>query len=867
MEYEAFAMADPLFYDTLYSVATSKKTAFKVDERGVPEGWSRADQDEWIVYRPEDLEIPAQGWKIHVSATIENAERVLEKVWDYCVPRGIEFKFLQSADTLWLRSSKYAARGYSGKLVTIYPPSDDACEQTLRELGEMLDGEPGPYILSDLRWGTGPLYVRYGGFTAQYCVTESGQVVMGITDDTGKVVPDRRDPVFYVPPWVKLPAFLEPHLAARNAVTVADIPYRIESVLHFSNGGGVYRGRDTRTDAEVVLKEGRPFAGLDGRSHDAIKRLTLEHDMLKRLAGVPAVPVVHDLFNIGDHLFMSMEYVDGRPLNRELVRRYPMINVAATAEDFAEYTKWALETYRQVEAAITGIHDRGVVFGDLHMFNVLIREDDTVAILDYEVASSIEENTRPGLGNQGFASPRGTVGLPVDLYALACLKIALFFPVTQLLWLSRAKVGHFAEIITEHFPVDPEFLAEAVKVIAPPDEDTTPVFQVGPDGPDWTVVRDGMARAILASATPHREDRLFPGDIEQFRKGGGLNLAYGAAGVLHALAVTGAGRHPELEEWLIRHVKEPEGGTMIGLYDGLHGVAFTLDQLDYRQEALDLMDMCMTEDWQKLGSDLKGGLAGLGLNYGYFADRTGDPKFEQAALRAAELVAERLGDVDSVAETSGGDEPLAGLMQGSSGAAWLLMRAYDRTGDVSFLDHAAIALKQDLRRCIMRDNGTMEINEGWRTMPYLAAGGVGVSMALDEYLTYREDEQFADASAAISGTALARFYVQSGVFGGRAGMLLYLAGRSADRRNDPGIKAQLKNLSWHALAYKDGIAFPGDQLLRLSMDLATGTAGVLLGVGSVLHDSPVHLPLLAPKAQQTRPQTLASTGARGNSTI
>jgi hypothetical protein len=227
-------------------------------------------------------------------------------------------------------------------------------------------------------------------------------------------------------------------------------------------------------------------------------------------------------------------------------------------------------------------------------------------------------------------------------------------------------------------------------------------------------------------------------------------------------------------------------------------------------------------------------------------------------------VAERLGDVESVPEISGGEGPLAGLMHGSSGVAWLLMRTYDRTGDASFLDHAAIALKQDLRRCITRDNGTMEVNEGWRSMPYLAAGGVGVGMALDEYLTYREDEQFAEASAAISRTALARFYVQSGLFGGRAGMLLYLAGRSADRRSDPGIRAQLRNLSWHALAYKDGIAFPGDQLLRLSMDLATGTAGVLVGVGSVLHDSPVHLPLLAPKALQTRPQTLASVGASGN---
>jgi hypothetical protein len=36
--------------------------------------------------------------------------------------------------------------------------------------------------------------------------------------------------------------FLAPHVAARNAATVDGLPYRIEEVLHFFNGGGVYRG-------------------------------------------------------------------------------------------------------------------------------------------------------------------------------------------------------------------------------------------------------------------------------------------------------------------------------------------------------------------------------------------------------------------------------------------------------------------------------------------------------------------------------------------------------------------------------------------------------------------------------------------------
>jgi hypothetical protein len=89
-------------------------------------------------------------------------------------------------------------------------------------------------------------------------------------------------------------------------------------------------------------------------------------------------------------------------------------------------------------------------------------------------------------------------------------------------------------------------------------------------------------------------------------------------------------------------------------------------------------------------------------------------------------------------------------------------------------------------------------------------------------------------------------YILPGLFSGRAGILLYLAGRSPSPATDPPVARQVRGLSWHALPYADGLAFPGIGLLRLSMDLATGTAGVLLALGAALHDAPVAAPLLAP---------------------
>jgi class III lanthionine synthetase len=873
-QYEAFVMADLVFYDVPHAEPGANNASninssnvFRTANRPLPDGWTRTPQDDWLVFTVDGVRLPDQGWKIHASACMENTDRVLDAVWEYCIPRRIEFKFLRSSAALMARVSKYAPRGSSGKLVTIYPADEAACETILRELGEILDGEPNPYILSDLRWGRGPLFVRYGGFRNWYTVDSQGQVVSAITNPDGEMVPDRRGPVFSPPPWVTVPDFLAPHLAARNAATVDEMPYTVERVLHFSNGGGIYVGQDKRTGEQVVLKEARPHCGLDAYRRDAVQRLEREYEILQRLAGIPGIPKAYDKFWLSEHLFVSMEYISGMSLGPAIVRRYPLLHSEAGPAEYAEFTEWAIDKYHQVEATINAMHERGVVYGDMHMFNIMVRDDDSVALLDFEVSAPVEEVTPPGLGNQGFAPPRGTIGTAIDRYGLACLRIATFLPMTSLLWLHRPKALQFAEVIKEYFPIPEGFLDPALELIAPgvTVDEHTPPYE--PDPPHWPELRDHLVKAIVASATPERDDRLFPGDPQQFGTGG-LGLAYGAAGVLYALAATGAGRYPEYEQWLVQRGTNPRAGTRPGLYDGLHGVAFVLDHLGDRQHALDIVDICLREKWETLGVDLFGGLAGIGLNLLHLADRTGEPALRVAAHRAAELVAERLGGepAEDSPKISNGEVGWAGLMRGKSGAALLLLRTYDDTGDAGYLDKAAVALRQDLHRCLARDDGTLEVNEGWRTMPYLEVGSAGIGMVLDDYLTRRHDEQFATASDGVVGSAQLEMYIQPGLFTGRAGILLYLAGRSPEPSTDPQVTRQLRNLGWHALPYGGGIGFPGRGMLRLSMDLATGNAGVLLALGAALHDAPVAAPLLTPnRGTPTRvpavAQAPASTGA------
>jgi len=861
--YEGFCLVDPHFYDNPI-VARWDDVDFPVADLPVPAGWRREELEDWLVYSPETIALPNQGWKIHSSASLDSAAEILDAVWNYCIPRGIAFKFVRSRQLLLLANSKYAHRGSSGKFVTIFPADDAEFEVVVTELDAILGGQPGPYILSDLRWGQGPLYVRYGGYTERYCIGAGGDFEPAIEKPDGELVPDRRGATFYTPPWVSMPDCLAPHLAARTSATVEDIPYRIERPLHFSNGGGVYAGVDRESGRNVVLKEARPHAGLAVDGADAVTRLRRERDMLQRLAGLDIAPEVLDYLSVGGHEFLVLEYVEGPALSHTLVDRYPLALLGDDAK-YDEYTAWALDMHSRVEAAVSRAHERGIVIGDLHPYNILVRPDGRIALIDLEIASHVSEGKRPTLGDPAFMSPRECVGVDIDRYALACLRFFMFLPLTELLTLDRSKVEQFAAVIAETFPVPQEFLRTAVDVITGGQIPAVPSI-AGPKRPrldadpiSWETIRQSMAAGILASATPERDDRLFPGDVKQFETGG-LNLAHGAAGVLYALAVTGAGRHPEHEEWLVSRATNPEPGTRFGLYDGLHGVAHSLEVLGRRGDALKVLQICIDElgdDWDQLGLDLYGGLAGIGLNLAHFAELTGESSLWDKVSELTGYVADELGDVDSVPTTSGGSHPHAGLLRGSSGPALLFLRLYDRTGDSALLDLAATALGQDLRRCVPRDDGALEVDEGYRTMPYLLNGSVGIGLVLDRYLARCQDETFATASRGVGVAAQSLFYIESGLFSGRAGMILYLSHNHlpGTAGADPIIAGHVRRLEWHAVDYAGQVAFPGDQLLRLSMDLATGTAGVMLALGTALHDKPVHLPFLGPTDADRSPTT------------
>ena len=592
-DFEAFCLVDPVFYDAP-SAGPSEASLLSELQREVPAGWEASGSGIWTILRPPGVELPEQGWKIHVSACAHNARKVLELTWDYCVSQRLWFKFVATPAAFMAQNAKYANRSGSGKFVTIYPVGEGELERTLTDLGALLQGEPGPYILSDLRWEDGPLFVRYGGFAIRLCRSEAGEMVPAVEDPDGRLVPDVRAPIFDPPSWVDIPSFLAPAVQGRHDEPETPFPYTVSEAIHYSNGGGVYLATERGTGRAVVVKEARPHAGLDGDAVDAITRLRREHRILQALAGLDCVPEVYELRTHWEHLFLVEERIEGATLNEEMSRRHPLVRAAPDEGMVADYTRWALAVLDGLDRAVRAAHARGVVIGDLHPRNVIVRPDGSVCLIDFELGHLVDEPWSRALGAPGYAAPPDRTGFAVDRFALGAIRLSLFLPLLELVAWDPGKLDELIGAVERRFPVPAGFGAVVRRdlgtrpgatpaggwgAVADPAwrDDIWPRHGL----PHWERLRTSMAAAIRASATLGRSDRLFPGDPAQFSTGG-LDMAHGAAGVLWALEETGAGVDDEHLQWLIGSLRHPGrpfphlfgDDIPAGFYDGASGDCF-----------------------------------------------------------------------------------------------------------------------------------------------------------------------------------------------------------------------------------------------------------------------------------------------------
>lgn len=181
-------------------------------------------------------------------------------------------------------------------------------------------------------------------------------------------------------------------------------------------------------------------------------------------------------------------------------------------------------------------------------------------------------------------------------------------------------------------------------------------------------------------------------------------------------------------------------------------------------------------------------------------------------------------------------------MHGWSGPALFFLRMFEHTSERRWLKLAEQALERDLAETMVALDGSLQVRDGtFRSLPYVGIGGAGIAMVLTEFAAVAPERPCVEKLPGLLSGCTGEFVIQPAFTLGRAGLMATLAHATRtipDEQLERSVQRHLRALGWHAVRFGDGLAFPGVQLRRLSMDLNTGGAGVLLAIASTVDERP-----------------------------
>jgi serine/threonine-protein kinase len=189
--------------------------------------------------------------------------------------------------------------------------------------------------------------------------------------------------------------------------------YRIIALLGRGGMGEVFRADDLSLGQPVALK----FLPPSMTDESTLERFRNEVRIARRISH-PNVCRVYDIGQAGDHVFLSMEYVDGEDLS-SLLRRIGRLP-----------SDKAIEIARKICAGLAAAHDKGVLHRDLKPANIMLDGRGEALIMDFGLAGVAHEIEDVRSGTPAYMAPEQLAGKEVtprsDIYSLGLVLYELF---------------------------------------------------------------------------------------------------------------------------------------------------------------------------------------------------------------------------------------------------------------------------------------------------------------------------------------------------------------------------------------------------------------------------------------------------------
>lgn len=820
----------------------------------VAPGWLEHNEDVWRMWQPPGgRPVPEEGWKIHVSARVDRAPLVLDLVATVLFDEGVAFKHLSCTRFFQLVHHKHAARVQAGKFCAVYPSDVSAAQRILDRLTSALAGEEGPSVLTDRRYrDSSTVYYRYGGFVARPRVRLDGGVEWLVRDSAGQDVPDRRLSRFLPPDGITDPFMDESRASDYEPLPAAFTPvlcgYRIDRAIASSNSGGAYAATEVATGRSVFVKEARFHNGLTSSHRDAQTRLHHEAQVLRQIhdRDPGACPEPFDRFRFWTGEYLVTELVAGVSLHAWNVSNNPIIWPDASPADFAAYYARCEAVLDSVAAAIARVHACGYAFVDLSAANVLVDDDDSVRLIDFEAAVALDDHSQQEvLGTPGYAPPARTVFTDrrdLDGFGLSMLALALIAPINDAFQRNPAALAHLRAEIERRAAVPERLFATAARFhrAAVCDFRRTPApAEVVAPGRALDRLHDGLVAGILAVTDAGARDvtALGPGRFATNE----LCVANGLAGVVHALHRSGVPVSDRIVDRLANDAMGQATGLAPGLHTGLAGIAWVLAEVGLVAEAAKLLETAedhrLLSDGGPEAATLGYGRAGLGLAQLNLYHRTGDDAHLDAAVNHARAIPPE----HVTAEL--GPHGANGLLHGPSGVALFLYYLARVTGDDTHVDRGLALLHSDVGRLRFEQGGLLlpASDRDQRLMPYLDRGTAGLVLVASRYAALCADDRITATLPTMLASITCSLTVYAGLSAGMAGLGLALADhgrRHGDAATMEQATSMARRLFIHAVPHEGAQHILGEHALRFSTDLSFGSAGVVVFLDYLRHGRP-----------------------------
>lgn len=796
-----------------------------------PDNYVLIDGEHWINVLVKNQKLPNQGWKIHISTNIEEAQKTLDIVSELMIERNISFKYVKSITELIIKDSKYSDRGSSGKFITIYPQDVDQFVYLLNLLENNLAHlKPGPYILNDKRWYSSNIYFRYGAFKPRY-LYKNGEKVDAIENLQGELIEDKRVPYYYLPDFVEEPKeIMEMEKSMEKFDTSSPLDnFDIEEALHFSNGGGVYIAKN-KNNEKVILKEGRPHTAVDAQGLDAFSRIVNESKVLDKLAKTKYPVKKIGSFQAWEHYFIEEEYIEGDSLSTWLVSNYPF----SSSLKNKSYTESCINIINQLIDAIKELHSNNVGMGDLQPSNIIITPDERVRLIDFETASTTNDSLS-GLMTPGYIGNQEMNKEQSDWFALLRIAKQLFVPIGSVQdiswnmdtihnsWINIVFGEKATELIEKLESLCEFYQARPMKELL----NTNGHLKTEFDLIDLKLkLRNSIVKDLM------NEDRLLPGDIRQYEMESGLfNVLTGGFGTAMALHRTG-GINPKVKDWIEKQDINELNHLEDGLFTGKIGIATVLWELGYLEKAKTLFDSVI--DFKNIEDvSIVSGLSGIGLAYLGFSYEVNDPKYLDICLHIGELLAEKLNSNAPIIPFDY-DVVDKGFMTSWSGVSLYFTALYKKTKDINWLVLSEKSLEKDLKLGVFDDDGLYQIDDDFRVLPYLAGGGSGLAIPIIEFELNAKMRKWDKEIEGICKIPKSKTFFNAGLFQGTTGILAIANLLELYTKENNLVNSALFTFNLHLMESDDCIFVPGDSCFRLSGDVMSGSSGLLLTVHDIL---------------------------------